>query len=138
MIHDQQRAAFQTALATLRRHCSALEFGLRTYANIAKYLNGIGVQTGRGHPVTARTVRGWHQKRGLPIMTIGKRNGAWTSNLLLLAWLSSYGEYQRTKPRYSAKRQREATLPASLQPSADDGWVKAVPGAAENIYMSRR
>jgi hypothetical protein len=138
MMHHQQRAAFLMALATLRRHCGALEFGLRTYANIAEYLNRIGVKTGRGNPVTARTVRGWHQKRGLPITTIGKGNGAWTSNLLLLAWLSSYGEYQRTKPRYPTNPQREATPSAPLPPASDDGWVKAVPGAAENIYMSRR
>ena len=123
MMHPAQHAAFQAALATLRQHCAESERGFRTYAVIADYLNAIGVRTGRGHPTTARTVRGWHQKRGLPITTIGKRNGAWTSNLLLLAWLSSYVEYQRTKPRYSTKRQRDGKHPP--RPSATlahDGW----------------
>ena len=130
MMHPAQRAAFNAALKTLRTHCAEFARGFRTYAAIAAYLNEIGVRTGRGHPVTGRTVRGWRQKRGLPITTIGKRNGAWTSNLLLLAWLSSYVEYQRTKPRYSTKRQRDARNQPPrgrfmTRNMPGDGWEKA-------------
>ena len=98
------------------------ERGFRTYAAIAGYLNAIGVRTGHGRPISARTVRTWRQ-RGLPITTIGKAHGAWTSNVLLLAWLASYGELQRAKPRRAVAHWYDAP-PRTVPARHGDGWER--------------
>ena len=118
MMHPAQAAAFKTALKMLRKHCAQWEHGFRGRKEIAAFMNQMGFRDGHGEPISDRTLRAWIASKGFPTLVMGKRQGNFTTNIMIYAWAMSYKEKQKHQPK-NLRRNRQPKLAPFTQDAGD-------------------